>query len=266
MQSIDLGGVQFSYELMGEGDETVAFLNGVAMSINHWKPIAGPLAGDYRCLLHDFRGQLMSGKPAGPYSLEQHADDVARLFDALGTEEAHLLGTSYGAEIGMIMGFRHPDRVKSLILIDGVSETDERLRAAVRSWKSAALTDPLVYYESLLPWNYSPGYLEAHAEELAQRAAAVAGLPEEYFRGFGHLCDAFLEIDITAHLPEIPCPTLVVVADDDILKPRRFSEIIREGIPSAHLEVIAGAGHAVVIEQPEEIVRLAREFYGGSDR
>jgi 3-oxoadipate enol-lactonase len=260
MERATVNTVEIGYEILGSSDETIAFLNGIAMTVGHWLPIAESLARDRRCLLHDFRGQLMSAKPPGPYSLEQHADDVAELFKELGIGAAHIVGTSYGAEIGMVLACCHPECVRSLVLIDGVSETDPVLCAAVMAWKSAALADPRVYYRTLIPWNYSAGYLRAHGDELRDRESAVAALPEEYFTAFAGLCDAFLAIDLTSRLYEITCPTLVVVGENDILKPRRYSEIIHRRISGATLTVVEGAGHAVVIEQPERIALLVGDF------
>ena len=260
METVEVNGVPIACEITGSGDRTIAFLNGIAMSINHWRPVADPLSAGFRCLLHDFRGQLLSGKPAGPYSLEQHADDVAALFRSLKVSSAHVVGTSYGAEIAMVLAYRHPKLVTSLVLIDGVSETSPVLCAAVNAWKSAALADPVVFYRTMIPWNYSTGYLRRHGEELRDRESVIAGLPQEYFTAFAELCDAFLRIDITPHLPEISCPTLVVVGEQDILKPRRFSELIAGRVEKARLEVVSGAGHAVVIEQPRRIAELVRTF------
>jgi pimeloyl-ACP methyl ester carboxylesterase len=261
MQTTSLGDVTFAYEFIGEGNQTIVLLNGIAMSIGHWTPIVDSLSSDYRCLLHDFRGQLLSDKPPGPYSLEQHADDVAGLLDAVGIESAHILGTSYGAEVGMIMAYRHPDRVRSLVVVDGASETSPVLCAAVHAWRAAALGDPVVFYRTMIPWNYSTGYLNLHIDELRDRESRVAELPREYFVAFAELCDAFLNIEITPHLEEIDCPTLVVVGERDILKPRRFSEIIHSRIEGSVLTVIEGAGHAVVVEQPAKVSALAKEFF-----
>jgi 3-oxoadipate enol-lactonase len=160
----------------------------------------------------------------------------------------------------MVLAYTHPECVQSLVLIDGVSETNPVLCAAVTSWKSAALSDPVVFYRTIIPWNYSGGYLRTHGEELRDRESVIAGLPGEYFTAFAGLCDAFLAIDITPHLSRIHCPTLVVVGERDILKPRRFSELIAGRIERAQLEVVLGAGHAVVIEQPKKIEELVRSF------
>ena len=68
------------------------------------------------------RGQGRSEHPEGPYSMDQHADDLAALLDACGVERAHLVGISYGGEVSQAFVLRHPARVRSLVLTDTVSE------------------------------------------------------------------------------------------------------------------------------------------------
>jgi len=210
------------------------------------------------CLCHDFRGQTLSGKPAGPYSLEMHADDLAALMDGLGMARGHIVGTSYGSEVAMEFAIKYPERCASLVVIDGVSELDPVLEGAAVSWMESAKVDPRVFYKAMLPWTYSAGFIAANRESLAAREDGVAGLPRLWFDGFVELCEAFLAIDITPRLSRIHCPTTVIVGEEDILKPVKFSEIIARGIPGATMNVIPGAGHAVVIEQP---ARVAEEVW-----
>lgn len=262
METIDVGNCVLAYEVTGEGSRTVALLNGIAMSISHWKPVTGRLAAaGFRVLAHDMRGQLLSDKTGG-YSLEGHARDLAALMDRLGIPRLHVLGTSYGAEAGLAFARDFPDRVESLVLVDGVSETDALLTAAVDSWMRAARTDPGLFYRTIIPWNYSAGYIAANREALDKREAVIRSLPPEYFEAFAGLCEAFLRIDLTKDLGRIRCPTLVVVAEKDILKHRGFAEILARGIPGARLAVIPGAGHAVVVENPDAVADAALEFWG----
>jgi 3-oxoadipate enol-lactonase len=270
---IAVNGVGLAYEIARGGgalpspaaDEWVVLLNGVAMSVAHWKPVVDLLPSRCRVLLHDFRGQLLSpdvpGEP-GVQRLEDHVADLAALMDAVGVERAHLVGTSYGAEVAMLFAVTHPRRTASLVSIDGVSELDPLLKAAVEAWKAAALADPVVFYRATLPWNYSAGYLAANADALARREAAVAALPRSWFTSFAGLCDAFLRIDITKDLHRIACPTLVLVAGEDILKGERFARIIADNVRGAVLRVIPDAGHAVVVERPAETAAAIAEFLG----
>ncbi len=186
--------------------------------------------------------------------------------DTVGVERAHLVGTSYGAEVAMLFAVTHPRRTASLVSIDGVSELDPLLKAAVEGWKAAALADPVAFYRTTIPWNYSSAYLAANADALARRESAIAALPRGWFTSFAGLCDAFLRIDLTKDLGRITCPTLVMVAEHDILKGERFARIIADNVRGARLTVIAGAGHAVVVERPGEVAAAIAEFLDGCRR
>jgi 3-oxoadipate enol-lactonase len=92
---------------------------------SRWVPQTAALAVSYRVLQYDCRGQGQSDHPASPYSMPQHADDLAALLDALGVRRAHVLGISCGGEVSQAFALRHPERVLSLVLADTVSEIRE---------------------------------------------------------------------------------------------------------------------------------------------
>jgi pimeloyl-ACP methyl ester carboxylesterase len=114
-------------------------------------------------VLHDFRGQLRSGKP-GRYTLQQHVDDVRALLDLLGIERADVAGTSYGGEIGMLFAIAHPERVRRLIVIACVSEADDALRAKVRRWIDVARHHPPRLYDATVHDNFSEAFLDGRAD------------------------------------------------------------------------------------------------------
>ncbi|PKL09888.1 MAG: alpha/beta hydrolase [Spirochaetae bacterium HGW-Spirochaetae-7] len=254
MARADINGVGLEYQLSGTGPETVVLLNGIAMSISHWKPVADRLVGaGYRVLAHDLRGQLLSDKPPEPYSFEEHARDLSALLAQLGVDKAHIVGTSYGAEVALTFARDFPAACLSVVSIDGVTEFDAVLGAAVESWKAAALSDPRVFYRTILPWNYSAGYLAANRDALARREDAIASLPRQWFEAFARLCDAFLAIDLTKDLGRISCPCLVLVAGSDILKGPPYARVIERGVPGSRYVEIPGSGHAVVVERPDAV-------------
>ncbi len=261
MEKAQVNGTELAYELSGEGKETVAFLNGIGMSIGNWRPLVPALGGGRRVLMHDLRGQLLSERPAGPYSLELHAHDLAGLLDRLGIAKAHIVGTSYGSEVGLVFARLYPQRCSTLVVIDGVSEIRPLLRAAVISWRTAALADPAAFFRALVPWTYSESYIAANEAAFDARERAVAGLPRDYFVAFAALCDSFLAIDETRRLREIACPSLVLVGDQDILKHPGYSRIIADGIPGAVLRVLPGLGHGAVIEDPASVCRAVLDFW-----
>jgi 3-oxoadipate enol-lactonase len=248
----DLGGVPIHHETAGEG-EPVVLLNGILMSTPAWALQSRPLSGRYRCVLHDFRGQLGSPVPDGPIRMEEHVDDLARLLDHLGIDDAHLVGTSYGGEVGMLFALAHLGRVRSLVVIGSVSHSEPPLRERVAAWARAARERPEALHDVTVPDNFSPGYLATHPDAVRQGRERLRAYPPGFFRSFAALVDAFLELDVTARLPRITAPTLVLCGGEDALKPPAYSRLIAEGIPGAEFLVVPGAGHAVVIEQPEPV-------------
>ena len=259
-------GVRLRYEMFGEKGPVVVLLNGIAMSIGHWKPFMDALGGKYRFLCHDMRGQTLSDRPKGDYNLEGHAEDLAALMDHLSIPEAHVVGTSYGSEVAMAFAIVYPERCVSLSVIDGVSELDPLLRAVVESWMAAALCDPRVYYRTLMSWTYSADYIGKNHDALVAREDSVGKLPREWFEAFARLCESFLRINLTGKLSRISCHTLVLVGQRDILKHEGFASIIAANIEDSHMKVLPGAGHAVVIEQPDIVAREIDAFISGAEQ
>src|SRR5512142_2485166 len=104
-----------THAVSGDGPPLL-LLNGGLMTYAAWEPLAVPLAQSCRLIRCDFRGQLLSpGDP--PATLQGHAEDLARLLDALHIESAHVAGASFGALVGIVMAAAMPSRVKSLVAI-----------------------------------------------------------------------------------------------------------------------------------------------------
>ncbi len=102
-----------THRVDGEGPPLV-LLNGGLMSFSGWDLIAAELAGRFAVVRCDFSGQLRSPGPAH-VSLERHADDVVALLDHLGCERAAVVGTSFGAQVGLVLAARHPERGSALV-------------------------------------------------------------------------------------------------------------------------------------------------------
>jgi len=254
MSFADVNGIRIHYEVRGDpqGRETVAFLNGVMASTSSWSYLLPVFESrGYRILLHDFRGQLMSDKPAGPYSFHQHAQDCLKLLEVLGIADVHLVGTSYGGEVGMRMAIDFPEVVRSLTVIDSVSELDELLRLHVRHWQRLAEKgDPIEFFWGMAPTCYGNTYLERNLGLLEMRAKHLEKVPPEFFLGQVELYKTFLaDVTMTPELPKIKAPTLVVCGEDDIVKPVRFSRIIAREIPGAEFVIVPNCGHVTIFEQ-----------------
>ncbi|NUU08148.1 alpha/beta fold hydrolase [Leifsonia sp. C5G2] len=93
-------------------------IHGITANHLAWQLVADALP-DTRVIAPDLRGRGRSGDLPGPFTLNDHADDLARLLDALSVERATVAGHSMGAFVAVRLAERHPGRTDRLVLIDG---------------------------------------------------------------------------------------------------------------------------------------------------
>lgn len=257
--------INLFYEVKGNPNskKVVAFFNGVMASTSSWGllyPIFEKMG--YKIILHDFKGQLKSDKPKGPYTFEEHVLEAKALFDFLGVKKVNIVGTSYGGEIGMKFAYMFPKMTNSLTLIDSVSELNEIVKGFVLGWKVFCDTnDGETFFWSMAPSIYGPKFLEKNKEMLAERAKAIKSNPNNYLEGQKILYDTFNnECYLTDILHEIKCPTLIICGANDILKPPMFSKIIYDNIPDAEYILLPECGHVSIFEKPKELESVISGF------
>lgn len=100
------------------GSPSVVAIHGITASHRSWPIVARRLDG-IRVVAPDLRGRGRSNALPGPWGLRRLADDVAAMMDALQIERAPIVGHSMGAFVAVRLAHQHPDRVESLVLIDG---------------------------------------------------------------------------------------------------------------------------------------------------
>ena len=246
------------YEVHGDpnGKETIAFLNGVMASVTSWALLYPVFErAGFRVILHDFKGQLKSSKPAGPYSFAQHCAEAKALFESLGVEKLHLVGTSYGGETAMKFAILYPEMTQSISIIDSVSELDEVCKGFVVGWKVLCDTrDGQTFFWGMAPSIYGPEFISNNQEMLSKRAKAVKDSPNDYLEGQKILYDTFAQdVYMTPELSKIRCPALILCGEQDILKPPKFSQIMADNIPGAEYVTIPNCGHVAIFEKPKEL-------------
>jgi pimeloyl-ACP methyl ester carboxylesterase len=199
----------------------------------------------------DNRGAGRSGKPDGPYSIGQLADDAHTVLTQLDAAPAHIVGTSMGGYIGLTLALQQPEAVRSLTLIATTSGgpgshgvPDDTLRA----WRKAAPLGAAGYARATMPRSFAPGWVEEHSDEyehlLAQRL--VAPTPPEAWRAQFAACAAYL----TRGAPSGPVtvPTTIIHGTADRIVPYANAIHTAQRIPHARLVTLQDAGHLCWIE------------------
>jgi len=138
--------------------------------------------------------------------------------------------------------------VRSLFLASTVCESDSVLREFIGLWSEAArLRDPQRLFDASHRMNFSDAYIVANRSAIEAAAARYTELDMDAVL---ELLDCFNRLDLTKDLHRINAPTLVLVGEKDVLKPRKYSERIAREIPGADLVVVPSAGHAICLEKP----------------
>src|SRR5262245_3265366 len=115
MPKVKVNEITVNYEQQGTGEPLVLIPYSAADNACYTFQVAD-YAKEFTCISIDPRGAGETDKPAGTYSTELFADDIAAFMQVIGIDRAHVAGLSLGAAIGMWVAAKYPDKVKSLSL------------------------------------------------------------------------------------------------------------------------------------------------------
>jgi 3-oxoadipate enol-lactonase len=253
------------YVEVGAG-EAVLLIMGFGGDHTAWAFQMGALSARHRVIAFDNRGVGQTEAPDHPYTTRMMAADALGLMDALGIDRAHVIGVSMGGMIAQELALKSPDRVRSLHLGCTFARPDAYMQALNATWRDMRIgLGREATLRTLGLWLFAPStYAERTdlVETLLQNALANP-YPQSLI-GFIRQGEAVASHDARGRLPAIRCPTLVSVAEDDILVPARFSREIAARIPGAELRVLPAAGHCYFLEQPDAFNQLALDFIARS--
>ncbi len=118
-------------------------------------------------------------------------------------------------------------------------------------------------WDLLAPATFTPEFLEQNRAVIEARRGMISLLPPGYFAGHVPIMEALHGLDLRPDLAKITCPVLVVSGERDVMFPPERSRRVVAAIKGATLEIIPGAPHGVVVEQPDKLLPLIRSFLRG---
>jgi 3-oxoadipate enol-lactonase len=254
MPTVQANGIDIYYEQQGEGPPLVLIPYLAADQACYAFQVA-EYAKHFTCFSVDLRGAGLSGKPAGSYTTELLADDVAAFMQAVGLDSAHVFGLSLGAATGMWLAARHPARVRSLSLHSAWDRTDPFLRAILGGWRIMAqgldsVTEMVI--KGIFPWCFTPELYAARPEYIDGLAEFVRGRPMPPVDAFLRQSEAVLTHDAQQVLGSIQAPTLLTFGRHDMVTSTRFAGPIRDAIRGCELIVFEDCAHAPIYENVEQ--------------
>ena len=260
---VNVNGVRVMVRERGEVEgHTLLLVHGFPLDSRMWREQLIALANHARVVAPDLRGHGLSDAPQGPYSMDQHADDLAALLDHLGVKRAIVAGLSMGGYVAFAFWRRHPERVAGIALVDTRAEPDTPAGKANRDAIAARVREagPRVLAEEMLPKLLAPQSLADEKIPVQLREMILSQPVDGLIGALGALRDRF---DSTPTLPTITVPTLVIVGEADAITPPADAASMAAQIPGAQLVVIPQAGHLSPMENPravnQALVELIKE-------
>ncbi len=207
------------------------------------------------------RGKSVSGEPA-PHraehaTIDQYADDVAETIEALGAGPVHAGGISLGGYVLFSLWRRHPEKVRSLILVSTRATEDppegkegrKRVAALVREKGTSELV-PMMFSKLFAPG--TPGAIKQRALQMVEDLPPEAAAGDSLAMG--------MRPDSTGDLPGISVPALVLHGENDELLPLDAARQMAAQIPGAGFVPIPGSAHFTTMENPAAVNEAVRSF------
>lgn len=235
----------FRLHSIHEGDgEPVVLLHGLSGSWRWWRHTVPGLRRHYRVHVPEMIGFGGSRGAVRHPTLPEMAGLLVRWLDAIGVERAHFVGHSMGAQVGVHLAGRWPERIDRLVLSD-----------------AAGIPHPLSSHHLLdVAWRLVRprawgriGFFPTIATDALRTGP----------RTMARALRSIVADDIRPLLPRVRAPTLLLWGEHDPITPVADAEVIAGLIPDARLVVIEGASHNPMADRPRAFNRELRRFFEG---
>ena len=253
-------GRQLYYERHGQGPALV-MLHGAGSNAATWWQQLPDFSREHTCLILDQRCFGRSPAPLTEFRIEHFVADVLALLDHEGIDRASLLGQSLGGMVALRTALWHPQRVRQLVLCDTSLAIDHPLQLQIlreRLHKVAALT---VEQRSLGAW-----FLQHHPDRAALYMQinhfnpSAYRIPQEEWQAAMNGLNQDASLTPMAQLPQVACPTLLLVGREDPIVPVDIMQEVQALIPDSELTVVENAAHSAYFEQPEVFNERVMDF------
>ena len=257
---IKANGLLMHYVVDGpEGAPWVSFITGIANDTTLFAGQAQALSDRYRVLRYDLRGQGKTQPTPGPYTIDQLAQDLVALWDALGIRRSHLVGLGLGGSVSLKVAIDHPHRIISLAptccrarMVPEFAAMWHRLTETVSQGGVEAIVE-----QTAQRW-FSDEFKAAHPEKLDAVRAMIRGTSQQGYLG---VVAAFLGLDLQDQLAKIATPTLFMGgALDKVGGPEALMRTMAQSVSGASYQAVPEAAHIANLQNENGYNGILRAF------
>ena len=263
---VEIPGATLNVLDVGEGTP-ILLVHGFPLDHTMWRLQVADLSKDFRCIAPDLRGFGLSSVTEGKVTLEQFADDLAALLDALQiTQPIVFCGLSMGGYIAWHFVRRHAQRLNALILCDtrAVPDAPEAAANRLKMANDVVQQGASVAANAMIPRLFA-------AETAQTQPALIDDLRQVILRtnpqGIAAAARGMAErADASPWLSSISIPSLVIVGEHDVISPVAEMRTIAAAIPHSQIEVLPNAGHMAPLENATMTNDAIRRFLESFNR
>lgn len=244
------------YQTRGKGP-AIVFAHGAGGNHMSWWQQLPHFARHYRCVTFDQRAfGRTRNPPAGP-GRRAFAEDLRQLLDHLDIETVAIVAQSMGGRTAVSFAYRHPDRVRALVLAGTTGgAVDDRVREAQTKHSSTPIGRETLARRAVSP------RLKQERPDLAQLYRMIGALnpprPKDFLAPIPNYRGSSAQL-----LSDLRVPILFLVGEDDTIVPPHVIRMAHENVAGSQFDVIEGAGHSAYFERAsafnERVERFLRE-------
>ena len=266
MSTFDCDAATLWYESLGHGDLLIALHGGLGLDHTYFRPWLDPLGEQVEVAYLDLRANGRSTGDGDDLTMPRLAEDVDALRRHLGHERTWLLGHSYGGFVALEYALTFPAHTLGLVLVDTDSARPapetmvaglQRLgvapdELAVFETPVETTEDMFALFDTVEPWylpHSAPGTARTVLGDTLYRPGGAAG-GDRALEGW----------DVTARLPEVAAPTLVISGVDDFMFRPDGTRRLADALPRGTAVIIDDSGHLPFVDQTDATLSAIRGF------
>ncbi|MBI5788373.1 MAG: alpha/beta hydrolase [Candidatus Schekmanbacteria bacterium] len=242
-------GLKVYYEVKGEG-QPLLLLHGWGASSFGMRSLLEHFSARFKVYAFDLPGFGQSGEPVQTWGSREYADCIFQIRQKLGIGRAHLMAHSFGGRLAVILAAQHPELTDKVVLTGSAGLVPQRDLGYYVKIYSAKLG------KGLLDLAGNPGK-KLHRRLLSRLGSADYKSASVQMRA---ILAKVVNEDLSAFLPQIKAPTLLVWGDQDTATPLEMGRKMKQAIPASKLVIFSGHGHFAFIEKSGEFCRIVDDF------
>ena len=283
MSSINVVGASLYYVEKGSG-ESVVLVHGVGGDYRTWTPQIGSLSQGHRVVAYSRRFSTPNANPGDIHedTIENNVNDLLGLITRLGIAPVHLIGHSYGGSIATYFAFKHPELLRSLILIEPavtsvfIENPNSALERIILLFTHPSIAMAILRFTrnivapALKALNQGDSRTAAKllVDGLQVRERAFEQFPSEFQNIVVENARTIYDFEILglefkrSQIAEIKVPTLIIKGETSNKILRDIADSLHKMLPNSEEFMIEKSGHFPQFERPEELNAKIKDFLG----